>query len=147
MLAPRLNQLNFHHCRPAPSLLAARVSVRGIRSHFKTTLPPNNADKKAQMMSLHSRCSLSPRYGNDPLATAIETTAVVVATVGGRSSRTLRMTADEWGAGDDTCLTSVLGQDVHLRPADLLCFHRSVDSSAFSCSGNSFWHLSKEIRD
>lgn len=34
------------------------------------------------------------------------TTAVVAATVGGYSSCLLRMTADEGGVGDDTCLTS-----------------------------------------
>lgn len=34
------------------------------------------------------------------------TTAVVAATVGGYSSCLLRMTADEGGIGDDTCLTS-----------------------------------------
>lgn len=54
------------------------------------------------MINPHSRCSLSPHHGNDPPAT----TAVVVATVGGYSSCLLRMTADEGGVGDDTCLTS-----------------------------------------
>lgn len=54
------------------------------------------------MINPHSRCSLSPRHGNDPPAT----TAVVVATVGGYSSCLLRMTADEGSVGDDTCLTS-----------------------------------------
>lgn len=54
------------------------------------------------MINPYSRHSLSPRHGNDPPAT----TAVVVATVGGYSSRLLRMTADEGGVGEGTRLTS-----------------------------------------
>lgn len=42
---------------------------------------------------------------------------------------------------------SDIGQDVHLRPVALLCFHRSVLLYAFSCSCNSFWYFFKNMVD